>query len=240
MKAINTKQYPKELDPLAKEAIKYDSFEEFRKAFLWDLNHGKWWHVTNDPNFTIKKGITPTDYSSMAVGPISDEKPGLMITGDLEAEAVNMPDRKYAAELDLSEVPPKYINQVNRGFGNEVSLPEEVLDKVKVIRVLPKEQALKEEEKYQDILGKYIYSDETLHDFYNYAINASDRLLDPVPQSTIQAMKNKGCKIQAHPACVLSKENKGIAKELAEKQCIDEGNIHWISLAECPIEEEKE
>jgi len=64
-----------------------------------------------------------------------------------------------------------------------------------------------------------------------------DVLLDPVPPSTIQAMKAKGCEILPHPICVLSKEAKGIAKEAAERQCIDEGKIHWISLAKCPIEE---
>jgi len=69
--------------------------------------------------------------------------------------------------------------------------------------------------------------------------NTNAILLDPVSQSAIQDMKAKGCDIKPHPICVLSKESQGMTKEEASKQCIDEGKIHWISLAKCPLEGEE-
>lgn len=156
----------KELEPLAIEARKYKSAEEFKKAFLIDINHGKWYHVTDDPNFAIRKGIAPRDFSSMAGG--KGVEPGLMITGDLEAEAVQL-GRKFVAEIDVSDVPPKFIKQVGRGFGNEVFLPEEILDKVNVKKVITAEEAVKDANRFQKVLDETITGEKQLIDFYNQA-----------------------------------------------------------------------
>lgn len=162
------KGIPPILKPLAKEAYKYKSADEYTQAFLRDINHGIWFHVTDNPNFKVSKSISPKDYSSMAGG--SDGIKGLMVTGDLDAEAVNMKGRDYVAVLDLSEVPSKYIKQVSRGFGNEMFLPEEVLDKVKVSRVVKKKSAIAYANRYQRALESEIRSGEDLKKIYNQVV----------------------------------------------------------------------
>jgi len=162
------KGIPPILKPLAKEAHKYKSADDYQAAFLGDINHGIWFHVTDNPKFTVSKETVPKDYSSMSPG--GGGTKGLMVTGDLDAIAVNMKGRDYVAVLDLSEVPPKYIKQVSRGFGNEMFLPAEILDKVKVSRVVKRKSAIAYANRYQDALEDNIRSGADLKKIYSQVV----------------------------------------------------------------------
>lgn len=172
-------EIPDELQPLAEEARKYDSAEEFVKAFTRQIKHGRYWHVTKNPNFKINPELGPRDMSSMAKGEM--EKGKLMITSDLEywvceyqtgAEEYGAIPREYVAEIDMSAVPPSAYKQVNRGFGNEFYVSDP--SKAKVIRVIPVEQALKESERYDDLLDETIHNKDKLTDFYNQATSINN------------------------------------------------------------------
>ncbi len=143
------KGIPPMLAGLANEARKYATPEEFQKAFLGDIKHGMYWHVTEDPNFFIDPQKGPTDMSSMGGGGIS---PGnLMITSNLEEWATNYaPNRGYAALIDMSFVDPKEYAQVNRGFGNEFFVRDP--SNARVIGVFPIKDALRIDFEHQNSL----------------------------------------------------------------------------------------
>lgn len=153
------------LSPLAKEALKYDSFEEFENAFVQQIKRGEYWHITEDPNFVIDPGKGPRDMSSMASGGIS--RGALMVTSHLEHWADNYRDtRKYAALIDLTDLSPKEYRQVSRGFGNEFFLAPEAARKAKVIEVLPIKNALSRSHRFFKALPG---SSDQLEEFWNMA-----------------------------------------------------------------------
>ena len=166
-KAIGTgegkKLIPSGLKDLASEAKKYNTFEEFEKAFLGQIKHGTYYHITDNPNFTIDPKLGPRDMSSMAMGKMTPGK--LMATSHLEHWASEYPERKYVAILDFSEVDPKSYFQVNRGFGNEFFVSDP--SKVKVKKVVPIKEALKHDKKINKILENEITSSDKLRDFFN-------------------------------------------------------------------------
>jgi len=127
---------------LAHEALKYDSFEEFERAYCTEIKHGQYWHFTDNPNFTVNPELGPRDMSSMAMNQeISKGK--LMITSNPDEWDSyyngNGKTRPYAVEVDMSQVPKDVYRQVNRGFGNEFFVDD--ISKVKVLRILPVENA---------------------------------------------------------------------------------------------------
>jgi len=143
---------------LENEAKKYGTFEEFKHAWLVEIKHGMYWHLTDNEDFFIDPATGPRDMSSMSVGD-SRSIGNLMVTSDLETwdsyynfqgdeETGEFPDtesgepevtRPYAALIDLSDLPPKGYYQVSRGFGNEfwVSDPS----RSNVVGVYPIEEA---------------------------------------------------------------------------------------------------
>ena len=150
---------PKSLSGLAAEALKNSTFEEFQNNFLGQIKHGTYWHLTDNPNFTIDIGYAPRDMSSMTTG--TGDTKGLMVTSHLENWISQFPNRKYVAEIDLSAVDPTQYKQVARGFGNEFFVFDP--SKVKVIQVLPINQAL-QVDKYRH--KKLPQSSEALQSFY--------------------------------------------------------------------------
>lgn len=157
--------YPQELGPLVAEARKCSNFEQFRRDFGIELKHGIYWHITDNPQFTIDKNRGPRDMSSMADG--YEEKGKLMITSDLPMWVEYYGDRKFAARIDMSAVPRKSFFQVSRGFGNEFFVSDP--SKARVIAVYGKDRAMLIDAHYDEILTQYINSDEDLRDFYKYA-----------------------------------------------------------------------
>jgi hypothetical protein len=129
---------------LERFARHFDDFEKFSRFYSLDINHGYYWHLSDDPDFrpSVEKG--PRDMSSMASGGVKE--PGaLMVTSHLDhwdsfynGEGST---RGYAALLDLSEINPEHIKQVSRGFGNEIYLPPEIARKARVVEVMPAQRA---------------------------------------------------------------------------------------------------
>jgi len=152
---------PESLRGLASEAIKAGSFENFEKDFSIEIKHGTYWHITDDPNFKIDLNKGPRDMSSMS--PTSkSSKSGLMVTTHLENWIPYFKDRKYVAEIDMSNVDRKNYYQVKRGFGNEFFVTDP--SRARVVRVLPLPQALKLNRYRHGVLPK---SREELENFYN-------------------------------------------------------------------------
>ena len=151
------------LKGLADEARKYDSVEDFHKAFTLQIKHGNYYHITDDPNFKIDSTRGPRDMSSMAGG---KETPGkLMITSHLEHWHEEYPDRKYAALVDMSKVSPADYYQVNRGFGNEFMVQNPT--NARVVKVMSIKQALRHSARFSSVLNNHVRSMEGLKAFYD-------------------------------------------------------------------------
>lgn len=162
--ALQTKSFkaPKALQGLAAEALKYDTFEEFEKAFLREIKHGTYWHWTDDPDFKIDPSKGPRDLSSLSTGGVDKGK--LMITSDLHYWSFYGPGgkgRPYAALIDMSDVPKEAYSQVNRGFGNEFFVSDP--SKAKVTVVYPRRRAFQVDRERRAVLPQ---SHEELEEFY--------------------------------------------------------------------------
>jgi hypothetical protein len=157
------------------EALKYPTFEEFEQAYIGQIKHGRYWHVTYNPNFTIDPELGPRDMSSMS-GTSKMTKGQLMITSDLPHWASGYqqanPPRMYAAEIDMSNVPTKSFFQVNRGFGNEFMVTDPSM--AKVVRVVPLKNALQIDKKYDKTKPQ---SQSELRDLYFMAQQRKNELV---------------------------------------------------------------
>src|SRR3989441_2099436 len=155
-----------EFPGLVEEARKAKTFEEFKHDFSHQTKHGRYYHLTSDPNFFIDPEKGPRDLSSMAEG--IPETGKLMITSDLENWAAHYgKSRPYVAVIDMSDVPREAYKQVKRGYGNEFFVDDPFAAKVeKVIRL---KAALRDSKDYWSRLEKAIGSDEDLERFYNAA-----------------------------------------------------------------------
>ena len=154
---------PPILAGLANEARKYASPKEFEKAYLLEIKHGMYWHVTDDPNFFIDPQKGPSDMSSMGSGRMSSGK--LMVTSHLEHWAMYYaPNRRYAALIDMSSVGAKQYTQVNRGFGNEFFVNDPT--QAKVIGVFPIKEALRIDYEHHSSLPR---NSEELSEFWHKA-----------------------------------------------------------------------
>lgn len=155
---------PIKLRPLAEEATKYDTFEDFERAFVGEKKHGRYYHITGDPNFKIDPQTGPRDMSSMAgIGQPMPEKGKLMITSDLDYwTATYKGERRYVAIIDMSEVPKEKYQQVKRGFGNEFWVDDP--SKAKVIKVVSVPEAKRDATLHHKALPQ---TPDELRKFYN-------------------------------------------------------------------------
>lgn len=162
------KKISSKLQPLAAEAAKYDKFDDFEKAFSHEIRHGRYYHVTDNPNFKIDPSTGPQDASSMAGKPVP-AKGKLMITSDLDNWAAEYKGkRQYVAIIDMGEVPKEKYWQVNRGFGNEFWVDDP--SRAKVIKVVPMTQAKVDSRLHHKALPS---SKEELKGFYEKAKEVS-------------------------------------------------------------------
>lgn len=157
-------EIPSILKGLAAEAHKAPTFEEFERDFIGQIKHGTYWHLTDNPQFTIDPKLGPRDQSSIAVGSSMD--PGkLMITSHFEYwnDFYNgeTQTRPYAALIDMSNVPREAYYQVNRGFGNEFFVSDP--SKTRVVAVMPIEKAMQYNEQAHSALPQ---SQQALEQFY--------------------------------------------------------------------------
>jgi len=158
-------QIKTKLRPLAEEAQKYDTFDEFETAFLREIKHGRYYHVTDNPNFTIDPESGPRDMSSMA-GEAIPEKGKLMITSDLSLWAEEYKGtRQYVAIIDMSRVPKEKYWQVNRGFGNEFFVDDP--SQAKVLKVVSVTEAKRDAREHQKALEERITGSPALEEFFN-------------------------------------------------------------------------
>jgi len=168
------RKIPKSLESLAMDAKKYDKFEDFLRAYAVEGMHGRYWHITKDSNFSIKE-VSPRDLSTLAFG--DDSYIGLMVTANPRHWRDIFKERKYVAEIDLSgAIPDKDYNIVNRGFGNEVFITN--LKAVKVKKVYPIKEGMKEYSRYFYYIGKKFTEPEELMEFYK---QATERRSRPLP-----------------------------------------------------------
>jgi hypothetical protein len=179
---------PAGLQGLAAEARKYPTFEEFRQAFSREIKHGTYWHVTDDPNFTIDPAKGPRDMSSMGGGGMSAGR--LMITSHLSNWADYYgKSRPYAALIDMSQVAPDAYRQVSRGFGNEFFVDDP--SKAKVIKVVPIAQAKQIDRRlHRQLPG----SNEKLEEFWRRARADAPKERDPrttTPEEFLADLKAK-------------------------------------------------
>jgi len=170
--STNYNKFP--LTALVKQARKFKDFKEFSRFYSIDIYHGYYWHLTDNPNFKISDLTGPRDMSSMTGGEVS-EKGAIMLTSDLEYwdEHYNTNDdwkrdvkRNYVALFDASDIEPRLLSQVGRGFGNEVYLDASTAKKLKQIGVYKLNYAKSLERKFDNILPG---SEESLLDLWNFA-----------------------------------------------------------------------
>lgn len=133
----------KEIQPLLVEAEKYADFKEFSDDFSLHILHGRYWHITNCKDFSIEKKC-PYD---VGVGPTTI---GLFVTTYPESWQPSFPTRQWVAEIDLSHAIKNKDFFIGSYGDNEFFIRN--LDKVKVVQVLPIEEAIKQSEEYHEHL----------------------------------------------------------------------------------------
>ncbi len=151
----------KPLKGLHAEAAKYNNFNDFKKAFLNEIKHGTYWHVTDNPNFQIDPKTGPRDMTSLGMG--KKDIGQLMVTSHLEhwVNFYGKKNRPYAALIDMSDVHPNDYKQVNRQFGNEFNVKNP--QKAKTIKVMPVDEAIKYSQKQHK---KMPQNEEELRNLY--------------------------------------------------------------------------
>lgn len=164
------------LNSLLKFAKHFNNFRDFSKWFSIDSNHGYYWHITDNKDFKVSDKISPRDMSSLSFDGNTENYGDLMITGDLEywddyyninpRTSKKEIKRPYVALFDASDINPKFLKQVSRGFGNEIYLDKTQASKLKLIGVYDREYARKLNRKLENRIP---HSDSELYDLWNFA-----------------------------------------------------------------------
>ena len=142
---INYNKFP--LSALVKQAKNFKDFNDFEHFYSINIYHGYYWHWTDNPNFNLSNNIAPRDMSSMSDGG-SGNKGAIMLTSDMNYwdAYYNQHEkgkivRPYVVLFDASDVDPRYLKQISRGFGNEIYLYPEQAKQLKQMGVYKREQA---------------------------------------------------------------------------------------------------
>jgi hypothetical protein len=168
----NYNKFP--LSALLKQAKNFKDFKEFSNFYSINIYHGYYWHWTNNPNFTISNTIGPKDASSMSTGNITN-KGAIMLTSDMNywdgfynQHEKGKISRPFAALFDASDIDPKYLKQISRGFGNEIYLYPDQAKQLKQIGVYKRETAKAIERKMHNLIP---HSEIELNKLWKYAHN---------------------------------------------------------------------
>lgn len=148
------------LEPLMQEARKYENFDDFSHDFSIRGMHGRYWHLTEDPNFTIDPTYMPKDYMTGA-GSEHIAGVGLMVSSVPDRWRGYFPRRKYAAEIDLSQAYKDQDFDIYP-YGVEYEVFIHNLDAVSVKRVMPIEQAMRQYRYWWDEVLSHINGPEDL------------------------------------------------------------------------------
>lgn len=113
--------------------------------------------------------------SSMSDGE-SSEPGAIMVTSDLEnwdyhyntnqSNDEREIKRPFAVLFDPSNVDPKHLKQIGRGFGNEIYLNKNEASKLKIIGIFTIDKAFELEKKFDNVVPG---SEEELKKIYDYA-----------------------------------------------------------------------
>jgi hypothetical protein len=171
----NYNKFP--LNALIKQARNFKDFKDFSTFYCVEIYHGYYWHLTNNPNFTISEETDPRDMSSMSDGGIT-QKGAIMLTSHLEYwdEHYNTNSdtekrdikRNYVVLFDASDIEPKYLKQIGRGFGNEIYLNKDQAKKLKQIGIYNLKYAKALDKKFHNLIPS---SEKELYKLWKNANN---------------------------------------------------------------------
>lgn len=165
--------------PAVDLAGQYERFEDFKHDYQLNNYHGTYWHLTNDPEFTVSSTYEPTEASSLAFAPGGETEHGaLMVTTDVGNWQEELGGtRAYAAEITLPDAKPGVdFRDTTRGFGQEiyVSSPE----KAQIVQVVSIEEAIRiNDEMYAG--GGLPQNDEELRQVWDLAHPSRKSFGDP-------------------------------------------------------------
>ena len=143
---------PSNLLHVARMARHYSNFDEFSHDWSVKNYHGLFFHLTNNPEFTIDPTLGPRDNSSLGTGKMSAGK--LMVTTDIENWAETLGPRPYVAVIDLTELEPGVdYGDATRGFGQEIYVSNPT--NARVAMTMPLEEAIE--------FSRYLYEDVYPH-----------------------------------------------------------------------------
>lgn len=164
---LEHKKYNKfPLNSLVRFAKYFNDYKDFSRWYSIELNHGFYWHITDNDKFEVSNDISPRDMSSMSFGNKNINNGDLMITSDFDNwdeyynDEINTKKRNYAVLFDASELNPNVLKQVNRGFGNEIYLNKIDAKKLKIVGVYDIETARKLNKKLENSIPS---SDDELY-----------------------------------------------------------------------------
>ena len=161
------------ISALITQAKKFNNFKDFSYFYSHDIYHGWYWHFTIDKKFKYSEEIGSRDMTLGGEGEAL-EKGSFMVTSDFDAwceyyqEQKDDFKRNYAVLIDASDLEPKKLKQVSRGFGNEVYLHKEDVKKLKFIEVCDIKTAKRLDKKFDKMIPG---SEEELKKLYNIAKN---------------------------------------------------------------------
>jgi hypothetical protein len=166
----NYNKFP--ISALIKQAKNFDDFQDFSHFYSINIYHGYYWHWTNNPNFQLSTDVAPRDMSSMNAG-TGANKGSIMLTSDMmywdahynqyEKGKISRP---YAVLFDATDINPKYLKQVSRGFGNEVYLFPEQAKQLKQIGVYKRDNAKAIDRRLHNMIPQ---SEEELYKIWEFA-----------------------------------------------------------------------
>lgn len=170
------------LYPLKREALKFDNFKDFSHSYSVFGNHGLYFHLTKDPNFTYNPKIGSRDMSSMASGE-SSEKGSFMVTSSFEhwdyyynfdedENPRTSGTRDYVAIVDLGDC--KYHIGFGRGFGHEIYLYPSEAKKAIILDVISINDARK---LYKKFRSKMPESEESLYKIWKDVHNLTESFI---------------------------------------------------------------
>ncbi|QDP48953.1 MAG: hypothetical protein Unbinned1068contig1000_34 [Prokaryotic dsDNA virus sp.] len=180
---------------LFNEAQKYDNYQDFENSVFKEFKNGRYYHVTKDQNFWINPDKGPQDLAKEATGS-KPHKGALMITSDLEnwndfynkqvTSKGEQVSRDFVAIVDMSQVPAKDYNFLDRGFGNEFFIRPRISNKARVIKVVPIEEALDDSKKFKEEFKANIKTKDDLKRFYD---EANQRFEEATSENLAKATK---------------------------------------------------
>jgi len=169
----NYNKFP--LNTLVKGALKFDNFDDFAYFYNIEIYHGYYWHLSDNSNFKYSEDISSRDMSSFTTQKLKNDG-SFMMTSHLEYwdDYYNINPqtekrdikRKFFVLLDASDIDPINLQQVSRGFGNEVSLYKKDAIKLKILGVYKRNYAKQLDRKFHNILPQ---SKEKLQVLWEYA-----------------------------------------------------------------------